>query len=133
MLQRQITLREAEIGMTFVAPAGFVVGTLLFLPTGKETGRAFIGIAKILAENAGGVCEMNNVIAEEKIVLDDVPNEPAKKSDVAAGADGHPDISQRASTREPRIDVNNRCAFLLCLHNPAKTDWMRFGHRRAFD
>src|SRR6266576_4689639 len=24
-------------------------------------------------------------------------------------------------------------AALLCFHDPAKTDWMRLGHRRAFD
>jgi hypothetical protein len=39
---------------------------------------------------------VDDVIAEEKIVLDNVPDESAKKCDVAAGADRHPDIGQRA-------------------------------------
>ena len=41
---------------------------------------------------------MNNVIVKEQIVLDDVPNEPAEKHDVASGADRYPDVRQRACT-----------------------------------
>ena len=76
---------------------------------------------------------MHDVIAEEEIVLDDVPDESAEKRDVAAGADRHPDIGQRARARKSRIDMNDRRAAFLCFHDPAKTDRMRFGHRRAFD
>ena len=43
---------------------------------------------------------MNDVIAEEKIVLDDVPDDPAEKCDVAAGTDRHPDVGQRARPRK---------------------------------
>jgi hypothetical protein len=76
---------------------------------------------------------VNDVIMEEKIVLDNVPDEPAQKRDVAAGAHRHPDIGQRARARKSGIDMNDGRATLLCFHHPAETDRMGFGHRGAFD
>src|SRR6266536_5883048 len=60
-------------------------------------------------------------------------DDSAEKRDVAAGADRHPDIGQRARARKSRIDMDDGRAALLCFHHPAETDWMRLGHRRAFD
>jgi hypothetical protein len=133
MLQSQIALGKTEVGMTFVSPGFFVVGPLLFVPTGEQSGRAFIGVAKIFPQNAGSIGEVNDVIAKEKIVLDDVPNDSAKKRDIAAGADRHPDICQRARPRKSWIDMDDRRPALFRFHYPAKTDGMRFGHGRAFD
>src|SRR6266511_6489582 len=57
----------------------------------------------------------------------------AKKRDVAAGADRHPDVGQGARAREAWIDMDDRSASLLRFHHPAKTDRVRFGHGGAFD
>ena len=65
---------------------------------------------------------MNDVIAEEKIVLDNVPDESAEERDVAAGTDRHPDIGQRAGARKSWVDMNNGGAALLCFHYPSETD-----------
>src|SRR5207245_1962834 len=133
MLQSQIALWKTEGRRAFVEPALFVVNALLFIPAGEKAGRSFVGVAKIFAQNAGRIREVHHVIAEEKIVLDNVPDEAAEKRDVAPGAHRHPDIGQRAGTRKSWIDVNDGRAALLCLHDPAKTDRVRFGHGRAFD
>ena len=119
--------------MALVDPGLPVVAALLPVPAGENAGRAFFCIAKIFAQNAGCIREVNDVIAEEKIVLDNVPDEAAEKRDVAAGTDRHPDIGQRARARKSRIDMNNGRAALLRFHYPSKTDRVTFGHRRAFD
>ncbi len=133
MLQGQIALGKTEVGMALVEPALFVVGALLFVPAGKKSGGAFFGIAKIFAQNAGCIREVHHVIAEEKIVLENVPDDAAEKRDVAARADRHPDIGQRARARKSGIDMNDGRAALLRLHDPAKSDRVRLGHGRAFD
>jgi hypothetical protein len=102
---------------------------LLLVPAGEETARVLFGVAKIFAQNAGGICEMDNVIAEEMIVLEYVPNESSKKRDVAARADRHPDIGQRAGARKSWIDMDDGRAALLRFHDPAKTNRVRLGHR----
>ncbi len=56
---------------------------------------AFVCITKIFTQNARRIREVYNVVTEEEIVLDDVPNDSSEKGDVAAGADWHPDIGQR--------------------------------------
>ena len=76
---------------------------------------------------------MDDVIAEEKVVLNDMPDEAAEKGNVAAGADRHPDVCQRARARKSWIDMNDRRAALLRFHHPAKTDRVGFGHRGTFD
>src|SRR6266404_6630326 len=132
MLQGQIALGETQ-SVSLVEPALSIVAALLPVPAGEKAGRAFFRIAKIFAQNAGGIGEVDDVIAEEKIVLDNVPDETAEKCDVAAGAHRHPDIGQSARARKSWIDMNNGRAALLCFHNPAEADRVRFGHRRAFD
>ncbi len=133
MLQGQIALGETKAAVAIVEPGLPVVAALLPAPAGEKAGRAFFGVAKIFAQNAGGIREVDDVIAEKKIVVDNVPDESAKKRNVAASADRHPDIGQRAGTRKSRIDMNNGRAVFLCFHHPAEADRMRFRHRRAFD
>src|SRR6266404_8981877 len=132
MLQGQIALGETQ-SVSLVEPALSIVAALLPVPAGEKAGRAFFRIAKIFAQNAGGIGEVHDVIAEEKIVLDNVPNEATEKCDVATGADRYPDIGQRAGARKPWIDMNNGRATLLCFHDPAKTDRVRFRHGGAFN
>src|SRR6266550_660572 len=95
MLQGQIALRETQ-SVAFVEPALPVVAALLPVPAGEKAGRSFIRVAKIFTQNTRGIGEVHDVIAEEEIVLDNVPDEAAEKCDVAAGTDRHPDIGQRA-------------------------------------
>src|SRR6266481_1448882 len=128
MLQRQIALGKTKAAIAIVEPGLPVVAALLPAPAGEKAGRTFFRVAKIFTQNAGRIREVDDVIAEEKIVLDNVPDEPAKKCDVAAGADRHPDIRQRAGARKPRIDMNDGRAALLRFHYPAKTDRVRLSH-----
>ena len=117
----------------FTVDGRHFVDTFLLVPAGEKPGCAFIGIAKIFAQNAGGIGEVHHVIAKEKIVLDNVPDEAAEKRDVAAGTDRHPDIGQRAGARKSWIDMNNGRAALLCFHDPAEADRMAFGHGGPLD
>src|SRR6266478_802812 len=133
MLQGQIALGETKAVITFVDPALPVVAALLPVPAGEKAGGSFFGVAKIFAQNAGRIGEVDHVIAEEKVVLDDVPDQTAEKRNVAAGTHWHPDIGQRAGARKSWIDMNDRRAALFRFHDPAETDWVGFGHRRALD
>src|SRR6266403_78434 len=133
MLQGQIALGETKAVIAMVEPALPVVAALLPVPAGEKAGRSFIGVEKIFAQNAGRIGEVDHVIAEEKVVLDDVPDQTAEKRNVAAGAHRHPDIGQRAGARKSWIDVNDGRAAFLCFHDPAKTDRVRFGHGGAFN
>src|SRR6266478_482314 len=133
MLQRKIALGETKAVIAIVEPGLPVVTALLPGPAGENAGRAFFRVAKIFTQNAGRIGEVDNVIAEEKIVLDYVPDESAKKRDVAASADRHPDVGQRAGARKSWIDMNDSRAALLCFHDPAEADRVRFCHGGAFD
>src|SRR6266403_2967518 len=133
MLQGQIAFRKTEGGMALVDPGPPVVAALRPAPTRENAGRAFFRVAKIFTQNAGRIREVDDVIAEEEIVLDNVPDEAPEKCDVAARAHRHPDIGQRAGARKSWIDMNDGRAALLCFHHPAETDRVGFRHGRAFD
>jgi len=132
MLQRRIALGETQ-AVALVEPALRIVGALLFVPARKKTGRPFLGVAKIFAQNAGGISEVHHIIAKEKVVLDNVPDECAQKRDVAAGTDRHPNVGQGTGAGKSWIDMDNGRAALFCLHHPAETNRVRLGHGRAFD
>jgi hypothetical protein len=55
---------------------------------------------------------MNDVLAKEQVVFNQVIDESAKKNNVCAGADRHPDVGQRARAREAWIDMDDRGAFI---------------------
>ena len=76
---------------------------------------------------------MNDVLAKEQLVLNQMIDNSAEKYDVSAGADRHPNVGQRTRPREAWIDMDDRGALLLRFHHPAKTDRVRFGHRGTFD
>src|SRR5207253_4789914 len=122
MLQGQIAFRKAETAVAVIGPGFLVVGTLFLVPAGEKAGRSFFRVAKIFTQNAGRIGEVHNVIAEEKIVLDNVPDEAAEKRDVAARAYRHPDIGKRARARKSGIDMNDGRAPFLRFHDPAKAD-----------
>src|SRR6267142_1725044 len=65
--------------MALVDPGPPVVAALLPAPTRENAGRAFFRVTKIFTQNAGRIREVDDVIAEEKIVLDNVPDEPSIK------------------------------------------------------
>src|SRR6266496_2735141 len=113
MLQGQIALGETKAAIAFVEPGLPVVAALLPAPAGEKAGRTFFRVAKIFAQNAGGIREVHDVIAEEKIILDNVPDEAAEQCDVAAGPDRHPNIGKRAGARKSWIDMNDSRAALL--------------------
>src|SRR5207249_2667958 len=121
MLQGRIPFGKTQ-PVALVEPALLVVGALLFVPAGEKAGRAFVRVAEIFAQNAGGIGEVHHIIAEEKIVLDNMPDESAQKRDVSTGADRHPDVGQRTGARKSRIDMNNGRAALFCFHDQAKTN-----------
>src|SRR5437588_10580876 len=104
MLQGQIALGKTEVGFAFILPSILRVGAFLFVPAGEKAGRAFIGVAKILAQNAGSVCEVDNVFTKEKIVLDQVPNDSTETCDVANGVHRHPAIRVCAGERASVTD-----------------------------
>src|SRR6266550_5140755 len=79
MLQGQITLGETKAAIALVEPGRPVVAALLPAPAGENAGRAFFRVAKIFTQNAGRVGEVHHVIAEEKVVLDNVSDKSAKK------------------------------------------------------
>ena len=76
---------------------------------------------------------MNHVVAKEKILLDNVPNQSAEVGDVGSGADWHPDVGQRAGSGEARINVDNGRAAFFSFHDPAESHWVGLSHGGAFD
>src|SRR5260370_28608445 len=120
MLQAQIAFGDTKTAIALVAPGRPVVAALLPAPAGEKAGSAFFRIAKIFAQNARRIREVGNVVAEEKIIFDNVPDKSAKKRDIAAGAHRHPDIGQRARARKSWIDMNNGRAAFLRFHHPAE-------------
>src|SRR5207253_8576586 len=124
ILQCEIALRPAQVA-TFVKPALAFVSALLFVPTGEVTVSVVLRIAIFVAQDAGRIRVMSDVLAEEQIVLDQVSNKSAEKDDVRTDADRHPDVGQRAGARKSRIDMDNGRAALLRFHPSAATDRMR--------
>src|SRR3954468_1980325 len=96
--------------MTFVKPAFPVISALIFVPPGEVARLAFVRVAEVFPQDAGGVGKINDVLAEEQIVLNHVPNESTKERNIAPGSQRHPNIGQRARARKSRIDMNDRRA-----------------------
>ena len=86
ILQCEIALRATQIA-TFIDPAVALVSAFLFIPTGEIAIAVVLRVAIFVAHNAGGVRVMNDVLAKEEVVLNQVSDEPAEKYDIAACAD----------------------------------------------
>src|SRR5438309_11898593 len=69
MLQGQIALGETKAAIVTVKPGIPVVAALLSAPAGEKAGRALLGFAKLVVQNAGGIGEVNRVIDYEEIYL----------------------------------------------------------------
>src|SRR6266480_4006079 len=121
ILQSQIPFGIAQ-SLALVFPAFHFVGAPVFVPAGEITVSIIFRVAVIIAQNAGRIRVVNDVIPEEESVLDDMMNNSAKKRDVAAGADWCPDIGQCTGARKPWIDMDYGRAALFSLHYPSETD-----------
>src|SRR5947199_204585 len=81
MLQSRIPFGKTQ-PVALVEPALLVVGALLFVPAGEKAGRAFVRVAELFAQNAGGIGEVHHIIPKEKVDLDNMPDEyPQKRED----------------------------------------------------
>src|SRR5438874_13539612 len=127
ILQSEIPFGIAQ-SFALVSPAFHLVGASVFVPAGEITVCVIFRVAVLIAQNAGRIRVVNDVIAEEEFVLDDMMDNPAKKRDIAASADWYPDIGQCARARKPWIDMDYGRAALLGLDYPAETDRMRLCH-----
>src|SRR5690348_16287790 len=132
VLERKVALRMTQI-VTVIAPGLGRIGSRRFIPSREIAGRTIFRIAIIRPDQAGGVRVMNDVLAEEELIFNDVPNEPAKEGDIAPRANRDPNIGESARAREAWIDVDNGGPVFFRLHYPAKANWMGLGHGRAFD
>src|SRR6266513_4075178 len=127
ILQSEIPFGIAQ-SFALVFPAFHLICPPVLVPPREITVCVIFRIAIFIAQNAGRVRVMDDVVPEEEFVFDDVMDNAAKKGDVAACADWHPDIGQRARAREPWIDMDYGRAALFGLHHPAETDRMRLCH-----
>ncbi len=105
MLQGQIAFRKTQAAIALVTPGLLVVGALLLVPAREKAGGTLFRIAKIFAQNAGCIREVHDVIAKEKIVLDNVPRRARPETQC------HP---RRESA--PRCRPTHWCAKILDQH-----------------
>ena len=118
--QSEIPLRKAE-AFAFIEPALHRVIAFAFVPAGEKAIRFVFRVLIIVAQDAGSICIVDDVLTEEQLVLDDMSDESAKERDIAAGTDWDPDIGQRAGAREPWIDMNDRRAAAPLLSSPSES------------
>src|SRR6266566_7668858 len=65
MLQRKIALWETKAVISFVEPGPPIVAELLTATAGEKAGSVFFRVAKIFAQNAGRIGEVENIFAKE--------------------------------------------------------------------
>src|SRR5215471_5024273 len=115
-----------------IHPGALVVLRFLFVPPAEEAvilGSVFVSFV----ENRSGICVADHVLFEVPLVLQNVANDSAKKSDVATRANWNEDVGHRAGARESRIDVDDRRTALLGLHHPAESDRVALRHIRSLN
>ncbi len=120
-------VRHAE-----VLPAAHVVRARLGIVS-REEAVELLAVDEVLVDERRGVGVADHVLAEVPLGAEDVVDDRAEEDDVAARAQGHEKVRQRRSPRKAGVDVDDRCAARLCLHDPLKTDRMTFGHVRPLD
>ncbi len=106
--------------------------TLFLLPAAKQAVQ-ILSVLEIVVQDGWRIRVIDDVVLEVRFGFQDVSNDAAQKSDIRTRTDRHVNIGDCAGTREARIHVNNGCAALARLHDPAKRDWMALGHIRTFD
>jgi hypothetical protein len=102
------------------------------VPAGEEPVEV-LGVLEVLADDRGRVGVGLDVLAELLALGQDVVDDAAEEGDVGAGARGNEDVGQGAGAAEARIDVDDRRAPGLGLHDPLEGDRMGFGHVGALD
>src|SRR6266404_2966489 len=127
ILQCEVAVRSAQIA-AFIKPAVAFVSALLRVPAGEVSILVVFWITIFVGQDAGGIRVMDNVIAKEKVVFNEMPDESPEKHNVCARADWHPNVGQGAGARKTWIHMDDCGAVLLGLHHPAKTDRMRLRH-----
>ena len=75
----------------------------------------------------------DHVVAEELVLGQHVVDQRAEEHDVGPGAHRHEQVGDRAGPGEPRVDVDDRGAALLGLHDPLEPHRVALGHVRALD
>src|SRR5438067_10215502 len=114
--QSEIPLRKAEV-FAFIEPALHRVIAFAFVPAGEKAIRFVFRVLIIVAQDAGSICKVDDVLTEEQLVIDDMSDESAKERDIAAGTHWDADTGQRAGARASWIDVNNRRAAVRGRHD----------------
>src|SRR5207237_5992580 len=72
---------------------------------------------------------VDDVLAETRVRFNDVADQSAEERNVAAGADLHVNVGNRARARVMRIDMDDRRAALARLHHPPRADRVRLNER----
>src|SRR5438309_9048922 len=91
---------------SLVLPAGRIVTVAFRIPAGEEPVQIF-GVLEVVADDGGRIGVGDDVLPEQVVVLADVVDDAAQKSDVTAGPDWHVATRVGAGPRESGIDVND--------------------------
>ena len=115
-----------------IEPARGIVLLLIVFPT-RENSAEILSILEVFRNDHGRVGVMYDVVPEVQVVHQGVINQSAKKDDVGSGAQRSPNIGERRSPREARIDVNDLRPLFPGLDHPLKADRVILGHIGAHD
>ena len=117
---------------TAVLPGAVVVLRAARVPAREQTVQV-LGVAEVLADDRGRVRVPHHVVAELAAVLEDVVDDPAEEGDVVPGSERNVHVGDRARPGEAGIDVDDRRAAQLRLHDPLEAHRVALGHVRAHD
>jgi hypothetical protein len=117
---------------SLVAPGIEVIPAVFAVQPGEHTVE-ILGVGVVLGQDHRAVGVGEDVVLEVLLAADHVVDQPAEERDVGSGPDRHVQVGERAGPGEARIDVDDRCAPGLGLHDPLEPDRMALGHVRAFN
>src|SRR5205807_2162113 len=116
----------------FILPArGIVLAVVRF--QARENSTQVLSVLKILAHDEGGIRICLHIFLKVQVVLENVVDEAAQKSNIGTYANGRVNIRHLRGAREVRIDMNDRHAALFSRHYPAEPDRVAFGKIAALD
>ena len=99
----------------FILPArGIVLAVVRF--QARENSTQVLSVLKILAHDEGGIRICLHIFLKVQVVLENIVDEAAQKSDIGTYANGRVDICHLRGAREVRIDMNDRRAALFRHH-----------------